>query len=40
MKIVAECIYDTLMNKDDKVVLQTVKDRVKELTTKYPLKYK
>jgi glycine hydroxymethyltransferase len=40
MKIVAECIYDTLMNKDDTVVLQTVKDRVKELTTKYPLKYK
>lgn len=40
MKIVAECIYDTLMNKDNEGVLQTVKDRVKELTTKYPLKYK
>lgn len=39
MKIVAECIYDTLMNKDDDDVLQTVKDRVKELTTKYPLNY-
>jgi len=39
MKTIAECIYNTLMNHEDEVVLNQVKDVVKNLTDKYPLNY-
>ncbi|MBU1019842.1 MAG: serine hydroxymethyltransferase [Firmicutes bacterium] len=39
MKTIAKCIYDTLMNPEDEVVLNSVRKTVKELTTKYPLNY-
>lgn len=39
MKVIAQCIFDTLMNPEDDTVLNSVKARVKELTTKYPLNY-
>jgi glycine hydroxymethyltransferase len=39
MDTIAKCIYDTLMNPENEDVLSLVKERVKELTTKYPLNY-
>ena len=39
MKIIAKCIFDTLMNPEDENVLNDVRETVKELTTKYPIKY-
>ncbi len=39
MKIIAECIYNALMNPEDDVVLEQVRKIVKGLTTKYPLNY-
>lgn len=39
MKTIAQVFYDTLMNPEDKDVLQKVKDTVKILTTNYPLGY-
>ena len=37
MKIIAKCLYDTLMNPEDEMVLNQVRNTVKELTNKYPL---
>ncbi len=37
MRLVAKLIYDTLMNKDNPFVLDQVREKVKELTNKYPL---
>jgi len=39
MKVIAKCLYDTLMNPENEEVLESVKSRVKELTTKHPLNY-
>lgn len=39
MKVIATCIYDALMNPEDETVLESVKDKVKALTAKYPLNY-
>lgn len=39
MKVIAECIYKTLMNPSDEVALNEVRTTVKELTDKYPLNY-
>lgn len=39
MKIIAKCIYDTLMNPDNEEVLNSVRETVKALTNKYPLNY-
>lgn len=39
MKVVAKCLYDTLMNPENEEVLETVRARVKELANKYPLNY-
>ncbi len=39
MKIVAKCLFDTLMNPKDEEVLEKVRGKVKELTEKYPLNY-
>jgi len=39
MKVIAKCLYDTLMNPENEKVLESVKSRVKELTTKHPLNY-
>ena len=39
MAVIAKCLYDALMNPEDQVVLESVKVRVKELTSKYPLNY-
>ncbi len=39
MKIIAECIYNALMNPEDEVVLDKVRKIVKGLTDKYPLNY-
>lgn len=39
MKIIAKCIYDTLMNPEDEAVLDSVRTQVKLLTKKYPLNY-
>lgn len=39
MAVIATCIYDTLMNPENEEVLESVRNRVKELTTKYPLNY-
>ena len=39
MKIIAKCIFDTLMNPVDENMLNDVRETVKELTTKYPIKY-
>jgi len=39
MKVIAKCLFDTLMNPEDEAVLDSVRARVKELSTKYPLNY-
>ena len=39
MIIVAQCLYDTLMNPKDETVLDSVRSRVKKLATKHPLNY-
>ena len=39
MAVIAKCIYDALMNPEDEAILESVRTRVKELTTKYPLNY-
>ena len=39
MKVIAKCIYDTLMNPKDETVLESVRVRVKELADKHPLNY-
>jgi len=39
MKVIAECIYNTLMNPENEVELNKVRETVKELTSKYPLNY-
>lgn len=39
MKVIAKCLYDTLMNPEDEEVLESVRKTVKELTDKYPLNY-
>lgn len=39
MKVVAKCLYDALMNHDNEMVLNQVRETVKELTNKYPLNY-
>ncbi len=39
MKIIAECLYKTLMNSENEEVLEEVKNTVKGLTDKYPLNY-
>jgi glycine hydroxymethyltransferase len=39
MKTIAQCLYDSLMNPNDEVVLDKVRQTVKELTSKYPLNY-
>lgn len=39
MLIVAQCVYDTLMNPENTKVLETVRKRVADLTSKYPLNY-
>ena len=39
MKVVAECLYKTLMNPENEEILNEVKETVKELTVKYPLNY-
>ncbi len=39
MKVIANCIYDTLMNPENEEVLNNVRETVKELTSKYPLNY-
>jgi glycine hydroxymethyltransferase len=39
MKVIAKCIYDTLMNPENEEVLNKVRETVKELTSKYPLNY-
>ena len=40
MVIIAECIYNTLMHKDNEETLKQVKETVKTLTDTYPLHYK
>ncbi len=37
MEVIAKLIYDTLMNPENAFVLDSVKDRVAELTKRYPL---
>ena len=39
MKIIAECLYKTLMNPENEEILEEVRKTVKELTDKYPLNY-
>jgi glycine hydroxymethyltransferase len=39
MKVVAKCLYDALMNHDNEMVLNQVRESVRELTNKYPLNY-
>jgi len=39
MKVIAQCLFDALMNPEDEAVLESVRVRVKALTTKYPLNY-
>ena len=39
MKVIAECIYNTLMNPEDEEVLSKVRSNVKKLANKYPLNY-
>lgn len=39
MVIVAQCLYDTLMNPEDETILDSVRSRVRELATKHPLNY-
>ncbi len=39
MVVIAQCIYDTLMNPEDEAILESVRTRVKELASKYPLNY-
>ncbi len=39
MKIIAKCIYDTLINPENEKILIKVRETVKELTKKYPLNY-
>jgi glycine hydroxymethyltransferase len=39
MSVIAQCLYDALMNPEDEKVLDSVRNRVKELTSKYPLNY-
>ena len=39
MKVIAKCLYDTLMNPNNEEVLESVRQSVKELTSKYPLGY-
>ncbi len=39
MVVVAKCLYDALMNPENEEVLNSVRTRVKELTSKYPLNY-
>ncbi len=39
MEVIAQCIYDTLMNPENEEVLNSVRKTVKELTSKYPLNY-
>jgi len=39
MKIIAQCLYKTLMNPENEEVLEEVIKTVKELTDKYPLNY-
>lgn len=39
MKVIAKCLYDTLMNPDKEEILDGVRKTVKELTNRYPLNY-
>lgn len=39
MSVIANCLYDTLMNPTDDKILEQVRKTVKELTDKYPLNY-
>jgi glycine hydroxymethyltransferase len=39
MKTIAQCIYNALMNPENDVILEQVRNEVKELTRKYPLNY-
>jgi glycine hydroxymethyltransferase len=39
MEVIAQCIYDALMNPEDEAILESVRDRVANLTKQYPLNY-
>jgi len=39
MAVIAQCIYDALMNPEDEAILESVRERVTKLTDKYPLNY-
>jgi glycine hydroxymethyltransferase len=39
MVVVAQCLYDALMNPNNEEVLKSVKTRVKDLASKHPLNY-
>ena len=39
MVVIAQCLFDALMNPEDETILESVRVRVKKLTNKYPLNY-